>query len=117
MKDTPQYRVLLVEADGEYWKWVQAWLQAAQEFDLDMVWAGSYADAKRYLTRQKPDVIVSGCRPGTDRTGLDLANWLWARGDGIPLILFGGDEMQGSIDLENLGAVVTERGLSHQALV
>ncbi len=106
MKDKKPYCVLLVEADNENCMRIQHWLKGSQELNLDTAWAGSYEDAKRYLTRRKPDVILSEYRLGKNRTGLDLANWLWARGDGIPLLLISGGEIQGVVSPESLRQVV-----------
>ncbi len=120
MKNKPQYRVLLVEAEDEDWMRIQRWLKESKELDFDTVWACSYADAKSYLIRRKPDVILSGYRLGKNRTGLDLANWLWARGDGIPLILINSGEIQGTINQESLCQLVTDclpkSGLSPKSL-
>ncbi len=108
MKDKKPYHVLLVEDDDQGGLFLQNWLKEATELNLDIDWACNYEDAKKYLTSRRPDIILSDYPLGMNKTGLDLANWLWARGDGIPMILIGGEEKQRGISQESLRKVVAD---------
>ncbi len=108
MKDKRPYRVLLVEDDDEDYMIIAHWLKQAKWLDFAIDWVSGYASAKRYLSRKRPDIILSNDRLGHNRTGLDLANWLWARSDNIPMLLMSGSEMDNHNRMESLRKVVVD---------
>ncbi len=108
MKDKRPYHVLLVEDDDEDYMIIAHWLKQAKWLDFTIDWVSGYASAKRYLSRKRPDIILSNYSLGHNRTGLDLANWLWARSDAIPMLLMSGGEIDGSISQESLRKVVVD---------
>ncbi len=108
MKDKRQYRVLLVENDDEDYMIIAHWLKQAKWLDFAIDWVTGYASAKRYLTRKRPDIILSNHKLSHNRTGLDLANWLWARNDNIPMLLMSGGDTDNNSGMERLHKVVVD---------
>jgi len=98
--------ILVVDDDEDDFLIVSHLLRDVQGICFLLEWASSYQGAKHYLSRKRPDVILLDYCLSAEHNGIDLARWLWARGDDIPILMVSGNDYSEMSDITGLAEVV-----------
>ena len=98
--------VLMIDDDEEDYLIVCHLLKYVRLFDFELDWVSSYPEAKRYLSKTQPDIILLDYHLHPDRDGMDVARWLWARGDRTPILLISGTAHDDIANDETLNEIV-----------
>jgi CheY-like chemotaxis protein len=94
MANRPKIKILLVDDDEDEYFILKSLVCGVTSYCPQVDWAPDYQSARSYLTSARPDLIILDYNLSGKKTGLQLANWLWARGDHVPIIFMTGTQYQ-----------------------
>jgi response regulator of citrate/malate metabolism len=81
------YTILLVDDDEDDYLIMSLFCKEIENCQICLIWAGTYAEAQRYIVQYTPDMLIVDYHLNSSRTGLDLVVEFKEKHPHLPAIL------------------------------